>query len=184
MVEGLSAEVRELPAERLAALRATYSDLPHAGPAPATYRTSASRQAAFARQLMRRLPQNAEEAALVLQKVVRGRAARDEQEEVRRNHWLQHHYDRGEWDDALMLAVSPEERAVVIAGRDEAASLTIQKTVRARAARELVEEERRDYWLQHHFDRGEWDDALKLAISREERDVIDTARRAATPRSS
>ena len=91
---------------------------------------------------MRRLPQNAEEAALVLQKVVRGRAARDEQEEVRRNHWLQHHYDRGEWDDALMLAVSPEERAVVIAGRDEAASLTIQKTVRARAARELVEEER------------------------------------------
>eukprot|EP00966_Prymnesium_polylepis_P258605 5973050-Prymnesium_polylepis.1 len=66
-------------------------------------------------------------AATTVQKFVREHAARDDDEERRRNAWLRQHFDRGEWDEALKYAVADEERQIIEDARAEAATVNIQK---------------------------------------------------------
>jgi len=60
----------------------------------------------------------------------------------------------------------------------EKAAVKVQKTFRGHTERDVQEEKRRVTWLKWHVDQAEYEQAAELAISKEERDMIDGAKKA------
>ena len=137
-----------------------------------------------------------EAAALAVQKVYRGFNAREAQEEKRRVHHLQSHFDRGEWDEALYFAVLPAEIAMVeeakanaesvarpppasVARDESSAVIMVQKMYRSHASRDAQEEKRRVFWLNEFMARGEWEQALSMTTMPEEEQEVYSRRAAA-----
>ena len=88
-------------------------------------------------------------AATKLQSTFRGHATRNEQQEASRVQWMNYYIGVGEWDEALSLAVSPDEEERV---RHARAALT-------------GEEEKRAKWFVHYLQTRNYAKAAELAVT-------------------
>jgi len=97
--------------------------------------------------------QELSKAAMKLQAHYRGLATRNEQQESARLQWLQYYVETEEWEQALGLAVTPDEEAVIEKAR---------KMAKPPASEEEL---RRQKWLKYYLNNGKFDKAAEIITS-------------------
>ena len=101
-------------------------------------------------------------AATKVQATFRGHAVRNEQQEASRLEWMAYYMqpEVSQWDEALALAVTPEEEQQVAAAKAGIA----------------YEEEKRLKWFQYYLGTSDFDKATELVISPVEQALVLKAR--------
>jgi len=143
-----------------------------------------------------------EHAAVLLQKSYRGHSERDNQEEQRRLTWLQWHLEQREFGSALDLAISKDERKTILEtkskvengkfcrccnqrpqGRKEKFVSAIRNydwdqaqllAVGSDERQDLEDSRNRVAWMLHYTAKGNYDEALALAITDDEKSEIES----------
>uniref|UniRef100_A0A7S0Q980 Uncharacterized protein n=1 Tax=Coccolithus braarudii TaxID=221442 RepID=A0A7S0Q980_9EUKA len=121
-------------------------------------------------------PSEEDEAAIKMQSVLRGKKTREELQEVARLEWFEYYKKTGDFDQALDMAISPDEEESVKKARQAAeapqevhlAATKVQARLRGHMTRTDQQEGARLEWLEYYKSMGQFELAREVCVTPDE----------------